>query len=79
MERNVFKYFDIPKQVRFFDYQDNRWIGGIAYGDRIICGCCGSVFEISEIYDDVPESEILNPIIPFGEWMNIEDAICGDS
>ena len=36
-------YYDIPTQVKFFDFgsEEPYWIGGIAFQDVIICGCCG--------------------------------------
>ena len=41
------KYFDRPTQVVFCDEQGG-WKGGIAYCNEIICGCCGSIFDIEE-------------------------------
>lgn len=51
-------YFTNPKQIRFYLINDNEKIelGGIAYEDFIICGCCGGILPIAgtkilEIYD----------------------------
>ena len=41
-------YYDDPTQVKFWDADGYHWIGGVAYHDVIICGCCGGVFEITE-------------------------------
>lgn len=43
-----YNYFEVPTQVKFWD---GRYIGGIAYRDEIICGCCGGIFRISDIYE----------------------------
>ena len=72
------KYFDVPTQVAFFDYdnQDNpRYIGGIAYQDKIICGCCGGLVEIADIYEFTPEG--ITPIKEYADWVDIDDEICG--
>ena len=59
------RYYEVPKQVKWFDYNEDKWIGGIAFHDFIICGCCGSVLELNEfegentIYD-VQNSETVN-------------------
>ena len=63
--------FDYPTQGifewAFEDEEAPSRHGGVAYRDKIICGCCGSVFEISEcIY-----IKVLN-------WINISDVIAGD-
>ena len=46
-------FFEAPTHVRFYD-KDNKCDGGIAYHDKVICGCCGAVsplnlFKESEI------------------------------
>ena len=66
------KYFNSPTQVRFIDPFETeltgeaRWLGGIAYGDEVICGECGSVIELNEIED----LEVL-------KWVSISDEILG--
>lgn len=55
-------------QVKFFDSDNNCWCGGILVNDEyIICGCCGSVFYLSELDSD--------KIIYFQRWVNISDEI----
>ena len=44
--------FEVPTQVAF--WEDNHYIGGIAYGTEIICSCCGGVVEIAEVYEFAP-------------------------
>lgn len=52
------RYYDIPTQVKFYDSENNEWIGGIAYRDEIICGECGSIFELDEFeVDEVVEMD----------------------
>lgn len=61
------KYFDCPTQVLFRDPDNEEgFIGGIAYRDEIICGCCGGIFELNEVSD-------LLPI----DWIDISDSIRG--
>lgn len=73
-----YDYFYIPTQVRFWDYKDGRYKGGIAYRDEIICGCCGGVFNISQIYKVAPDTLLGNPIIVYDDWVGISSSICGD-
>jgi hypothetical protein len=69
--------FDIPTQVMFADPDNyDEWLFGIAYKDEIICGCCGGVFEISDVIKMAPE-HIIEPIRQYKEWTNISDAIYG--
>lgn len=66
-------YFEKPTQVKFWDPDgDNYWIGGIGYRDEIICGCCGSVFKVSELLKDDPNSIIQLP------WIDINEEIWCD-
>ena len=59
--------FEIPTQVKFYDPSDEEICYGIGIDDKIICGCCGGTFEVSE----VENIEIL-------PWIDISDAICGE-
>ena len=69
--------FDVPTQVKFWDYEGAHYIGGIGYRDEIICGCCGGVFKISEIYEFAP-AEVEEPIVALEDWVNLEEEIRGD-
>lgn len=50
------QYYDRPTQVIFIE-EDNlmrgpkevHWETGIAYGDSVICNCCGGVISLDEI------------------------------
>lgn len=66
-------WFAKPVQVKFYDADNDRWIGGIGYKDEIICCECGSVIEIADMYD--PEILVIepNPIQILGEWADISE------
>lgn len=66
-----YNYFEVPAQVKFWD---GRYIGGIAYRDEIICGCCGGIFRISEIYESAPDTLKEDPIVVY-DWVDISSKI----
>ena len=70
-----YRKFDEPTQVAFWDYDGGHWTGGIAYGTEIICGCCGGVMDIDEIYEFAPSN--VDPIQVFGDWVDINAEIVG--
>lgn len=85
MER-TFRY-DRPTQVKFLDMDADEviWQGGIAFGANIICGECGGLFEIADIYADWDEVKdeykndgIESPIIPYSDWVDISAEILGE-
>lgn len=69
-------YYDTPTQVKFWDEDDEHYLGGIAYHTEIICGCCGGIFEIVDIYNC---SDVDEPIIAYQDWINIEAEIRGNN
>ena len=71
------KYFDIPTQVVFYDHDGDCWKSGIAWGENIICACCGGVFEIDEICELATAAGIQEPIYSYNEWNDISDDIYG--
>lgn len=73
-----YTYFEVPTQVKFWDPAGNHYVGGIAYRDEIICGCCGGVMGISTIYYFAPEELDNEPIIPINKWQPIDYEICGE-
>lgn len=73
-----YEQFDKPTQVVFWDHDGDHWCSGIAYGGIIICGCCGGIVEIEEIYEFAPE-HIYKPIWPYDNWVDISNAISGDA
>ena len=73
-------YYDEPTQVKFFafDGEDPYWIGGIAFHDVVICGCCGATIKISKLYDMVEESGLGKDPIKVLDWIDINEEIKGD-
>ena len=68
--------FDKPTQVVFLDLEQ-EWQVGIAYGDEIICGCCGGIFEVDEIMELAIENGMKCGIHPYETWNNISEEISG--
>ena len=87
--------FDCPTQVKFIDFDrdyDNDcnkepyWVGGIAFHDKIICGCCGGTIDIQDYYDDWDSFakaefedyiEDGNPLVVYDYWVDINQEIKG--
>jgi hypothetical protein len=74
-----YDYFEVPTQVEFWDFFNKTCLGGIAYRDEIICGCCGNIFDISEIYESAPDTFEEDPIVVIDSWVDISHDIRGDS
>lgn len=72
---NAYESFDVPTQVAFWD-NDGMYRAGIAYGEEIICACCGGVQEIKEICEFAPRN--VEPIVIYKSWVNFEGSIIGD-
>ena len=70
-------YFDIPTQVAFWEAEQKRYLAGIAYGTEIICGCCGGIIEITEVYEFAPKD--VKPIIIYDNWEPFDDFIIADN
>ena len=73
-----YNYFEVPTQVKFWDVGGDHYIGGIAYRKEIICGCCGGIFDISEIYESAPDTLEEDPIVAYDNWVDISNEICGE-
>lgn len=69
----------IPRQVMFYDGES--MCAGILYGEQIICGCCGGVFDAYDVVtmarDACAEGEEVVAIKLFDTWMDISDEIKG--
>lgn len=57
--------------------KDVAYIGGIAYHDEVICGCCGGIMKIEELYAlgaemGISEKDIIAPL----PWIDISEEIC---
>lgn len=68
-------YYEVPEMVKFWDIDGDHYIGGIAYQDKVICGCCGGTFDIEEIYEFAPDG--IEPVQKM-KWIDISEAILGD-
>lgn len=72
----TYTHFDYPTQVKFWDVDGAYWLGGIGYGDVIICGCCGGEIKIKNIYESAPR-EVVEPI-QIHSWVDISNDIMED-
>lgn len=75
-------YFNVPTQVRFYwndgeDRESEHWIGGIGYEDNIICGCCGGLVDMAEVYEEYEEVYDDGVAIEVLPWIDISDEIVG--
>jgi hypothetical protein len=79
-------WYDVPTQVIFVDVDDNlevSTIGGIAYGDVVICGECGCTICLEDLYTDYDAAVadgVEVPDAPIYElpWISIDEAIAGN-
>lgn len=70
--------FENPVQVKFYAGALKSWLGGIAYKDYVICGCCGAVIPIETIYKEATEDEIEDEPIEKLSWITISDELLGN-
>ena len=68
-------FYDIPTQV--LCNEGDGWSAGIAFEDKVICACCGSVFPIGDLIDNLDE-DITCPIYEYKYWVSVTDEITGD-
>ena len=62
-------------QVMFYDGDD--MCSGIMVGDKIICACCGSVFDVDEVVSNAIEDG-REAIRMFEIWVDISAEVRGD-
>ena len=67
-------YFEVPTQVRYWD--DGSYCTGIAFGDVVICACCGGTTPLEQIYEFADEDGV-QPIYEYNEWVDLIEAIGG--
>ena len=65
-------YFDTPTQVRYYD--DGAYAVGIAFGEVVICACCGGVTFLEEICEHADEDGV-QAIYEYTTWESLTDAI----
>lgn len=68
-------FYDIPTQVLFHDVYG--WNAGIAFEDKVICACCGSIFTIDDLLEYLSEG-VTNPIYEYKTWISVTNDITGD-
>ena len=84
--------FAEPTQVKFIDVNSDNgtdnakpiWVGGIAYKGEIICGYCGGIIKLEELYADWRDfahknfPSIKSPLEICGYWVDISSEITGE-
>jgi hypothetical protein len=65
-----------PVQVMFWDGEG--MCAGIMLGDKIICACCGAIFDVDEVVEDA-KAQGMPAIQVFASWVDISDEIKGDA
>lgn len=65
-----------PVQVMFYDGEGMS--SGIMFGDKIICGCCGGIFEVEDVYENAQIDGVEVAIRMFVNWVDVSDEIKGD-
>lgn len=80
--------FNLPTQVKFLDFDGDDdgklvWLGGIAYQDVIICGCCGVAIDLEKFWEDWYDlkdefPEVESPLVVYAAWVDIEEFIRGE-
>ena len=66
-------WFDVPTQVAWFE--EEHYCAGIAYGDEVICACCGGVTSIEEIIEFAPRG--VAPIVIYEHWYDFTETTIG--
>ena len=62
-------------QVMFYDGED--MCPGIMVGDKIVCACCGAIFDVDEVVSNSIEDG-REAIRMFGAWVDISTEVEGD-
>lgn len=84
-------YYEMPTMVKFLDpyyklmagetEEDRPWLAGIAFTGYVICGCCGALIELSELFEFAAgdeENESFDLQFEEMSWISIKDEIIGD-
>ena len=64
-----------PRQVKFWDGEG--YCAGIMVGKKIICGCCGAIYDRDEVKEDAINSGVA-PLKLFQTWVDLSDEISGE-
>lgn len=69
-------YYKTPCQVKYWDIDENKYVGGICVYDKLICGCCGSICKIDEVIAaGVAHGKHWDDVIIELEWKDINENI----
>jgi hypothetical protein len=69
-------YYGTPCQVKYWDIDEDKYVGGICLRDELICGCCGSICKIDEmIAAGVAHGKHWDDVIIELEWKDINENI----
>ena len=71
-----YKNSGVAVQVKFWDGEN--WCAGFMIGRRLVCGCCGGIFDVDEVLQEGREEGIENPIVIYNIWVDVSDEICGE-
>ena len=78
-------WFEVPTQVQFWECEIEDYVGGIAYRDEIICGCCGAVIDLEDLYEQVRDAAADGEVAPIEDeviivmtWVPINEEIIGE-
>ena len=66
----------VAVQVKFWDGEN--WCAGFMVGRRLVCGCCGGIFDVDEILSEGREEGLENPIVVLDTWVDVSNEIWGD-
>ena len=85
-------YYEKPTQVKYRDpdyelmneetEEDRPWIAGIADGEYVICGCCGALIELADLFEVAEGDDDNEPFdLQFEElpWTDINEVIIGEN
>lgn len=69
------EWFEQPVQVSFYNFDDDNWMNGIGYRNEIICGCCGAVIPLEDLYDAEMLAIEPQPVRTLSDWVDFSDYI----
>ena len=70
------KNSSVGVQVKFWGGEN--WCAGFMVGRRLVCGCCGGIFDVDEILENGRSEGVENPITIFSTWVDVSYEIWGD-
>lgn len=68
--------FGSAHQVMFYDGEG--MCSGVMVGEKIVCGCCGAVFEVDEVIENA-KVDGAEAIRLFPNWVDMSEEIQGDT